>query len=114
MLLISIANHRKQTLGLCYAVNCPIGIKGGEIRDEGATGQGSKPKVGLCGFSVSNLKIDGAQQPQTACQHNRFVITTHIPISGGLLISPKIAQYIGTTKFIVKASSANGTLKHNI
>jgi phosphoribosylformylglycinamidine synthase len=35
----------------------------GEIRDEGATGQGSKPKVGLCGFSVSNLKIDGAQQP---------------------------------------------------
>ena len=36
---------------------------GGEIRDEGATGQGSKPKVGLCGFSVSNLKIDGAQQP---------------------------------------------------
>ena len=36
---------------------------GGEIRDEGATGQGSKPKVGLCGFSVSNLKIDGAKQP---------------------------------------------------
>jgi phosphoribosylformylglycinamidine synthase len=30
---------------------------GGEIRDEGATGRGSKPKVGLCGFSVSNLKI---------------------------------------------------------
>ena len=36
---------------------------GGEIRDEGATGQGSKPKVGLCGFSVSNLKINHAQQP---------------------------------------------------
>ena len=36
---------------------------GGEIRDEGATGQGSKPKVGLCGFSVSNLKIDNALQP---------------------------------------------------
>lgn len=30
---------------------------GGEIRDEGATGRGSKPKVGLTGFSVSNLKI---------------------------------------------------------
>ena len=30
---------------------------GGEIRDEGATGRGSKPKAGLCGFSVSNLKI---------------------------------------------------------
>ncbi len=30
---------------------------GGEIRDEGATGQGARPKVGLCGFSVSHLKI---------------------------------------------------------
>ncbi|BAF61489.1 phosphoribosylformylglycinamidine synthase [Candidatus Vesicomyidisocius calyptogenae] len=36
---------------------------GGEIRDEGSTGQGSKPKVGLCGFSVSNLKIKNAKQP---------------------------------------------------
>ena len=36
---------------------------GGEIRDEGATGRGSKPKVGLCGFSVSNLKIKNAEQP---------------------------------------------------
>ena len=29
---------------------------GGEIRDEGATGRGSKPKAGLCGFSVSDLQ----------------------------------------------------------
>jgi len=36
---------------------------GGEIRDEGATGQGSKPKAGLTGFSVSNLRIPGAVQP---------------------------------------------------
>ncbi len=36
---------------------------GGEIRDEGATGNGSKPKAGLCGFSVSNLKIPGHKQP---------------------------------------------------
>ena len=36
---------------------------GGEIRDEGATGTGSKPKAGLCGFSVSNLKIPGYLQP---------------------------------------------------
>ena len=36
---------------------------GGEIRDEGATGNGSKPKAGLCGFSVSNLQIPGFQQP---------------------------------------------------
>jgi phosphoribosylformylglycinamidine synthase len=33
---------------------------GGEIRDEGATGRGSKPKAGLVGFSVSNLRIPGA------------------------------------------------------
>jgi phosphoribosylformylglycinamidine synthase len=36
---------------------------GGEIRDEGAVGRGSKPKVGLTGFSVSNLQIPGYQQP---------------------------------------------------
>ena len=36
---------------------------GGEIRDEGATGTGGKPKAGLCGFSVSNLRIPGAEQP---------------------------------------------------
>ncbi|HKI60867.1 MAG TPA: phosphoribosylformylglycinamidine synthase [Mariprofundaceae bacterium] len=36
---------------------------GGEIRDEGATGTGAKPKAGLCGFSVSNLRIPGFEQP---------------------------------------------------
>jgi phosphoribosylformylglycinamidine synthase len=36
---------------------------GGEIRDEGATGRGAKPKVGLTGFSVSHLRIPGFVQP---------------------------------------------------
>ncbi len=36
---------------------------GGEIRDEGATGAGSKPKAGITGFSVSNLRIPGGEQP---------------------------------------------------
>ncbi|MEL6722430.1 MAG: phosphoribosylformylglycinamidine synthase [Pseudomonadota bacterium] len=36
---------------------------GGEIRDEGATGIGAKPKAGLCGFSVSDLRIPGCVQP---------------------------------------------------
>jgi len=36
---------------------------GGEIRDEGATGIGARPKAGLTGFSVSNLKIPGMAQP---------------------------------------------------
>ena len=35
---------------------------GGEIRDEGAVGRGSKPKVGLTGFSVSGLKLPGAEE----------------------------------------------------
>jgi phosphoribosylformylglycinamidine synthase len=39
---------------------------GGEIRDEGATGIGAKPKVGLTGFSVSNLRIPGLVQPWEA------------------------------------------------
>ncbi len=36
---------------------------GGEIRDEGATGRGGKPKAGLCGFSVSHLRIPALPQP---------------------------------------------------
>jgi phosphoribosylformylglycinamidine synthase len=36
---------------------------GGEIRDEGATGIGARPKAGLVGFSVSNLRIPGMLQP---------------------------------------------------
>jgi len=36
---------------------------GGEIRDEGATGRGAKPKAGLTGFTVSNLRIPDALQP---------------------------------------------------
>ncbi|CAM3029482.1 phosphoribosylformylglycinamidine synthase [Vibrio rarus] len=36
---------------------------GGEIRDEGATGIGGKPKAGLVGFTTSNLRIPGFEQP---------------------------------------------------
>jgi phosphoribosylformylglycinamidine synthase len=36
---------------------------GGEIRDEGATGRGAKPKAGLAGFTVSNLMLPDAVQP---------------------------------------------------
>ena len=36
---------------------------GGEIRDEGAVGRGSRPKAGLAGFSVSDLRIPGCIQP---------------------------------------------------
>src|SRR5580693_7865034 len=36
---------------------------GGEIRDEGATGRGAKPKAGLTGFAVSSLRIPGFERP---------------------------------------------------
>ena len=43
---------------------------GGEIRDEGATGTGSHPKAGLCGFSVSHLRIPDFPQPWETWQDN--------------------------------------------
>jgi len=36
---------------------------GGELRDEGATGRGGRPKAGLTGFTVSNLAVPGWEQP---------------------------------------------------
>jgi phosphoribosylformylglycinamidine synthase len=44
---------------------------GGEIRDEGATGRGSKPKAGLTGFTVSHLRFDDAPQPWESDHHGR-------------------------------------------
>jgi len=44
---------------------------GGEIRDEGATGRGAKPKAGLVGYSVSNLRIPGAPQPWETAEYGR-------------------------------------------
>ncbi|MEE8057389.1 MAG: phosphoribosylformylglycinamidine synthase [Pseudomonadales bacterium] len=57
---------------------------GGEIRDEGAVGRGSKPKVGLCGFTVSNLHIDGYHQPWELNygKPNRIVSALDIMIEG--------------------------------
>lgn len=57
---------------------------GGEIRDEGATGIGGKPKAGLCGFSVSNLRIPGFEQPweQHFGKPERIVTALDIMIDG--------------------------------
>ncbi len=59
---------------------------GGEIRDEGATGRGSKPKAGLTGFTVSNLRIPGAEQPweKDHGKPNRIVSALDIMIEGPL------------------------------
>ncbi len=57
---------------------------GGEIRDEGATGTGSKPKAGLTGFSVSNLRIPGGEQPweQDFGKPGRIVSALDIMLEG--------------------------------
>lgn len=59
---------------------------GGEIRDEGATGIGSKPKAGLTGFTVSNLKIPGATREweQDFGKPTRIVSPLEIMIEGPL------------------------------
>ncbi len=44
---------------------------GGEIRDEGATGIGGKPKAGLAGFTVSNLRIPEFVQPWEAFDYGK-------------------------------------------
>jgi phosphoribosylformylglycinamidine synthase len=57
---------------------------GGEIRDEGATGRGAKPKAGLVGFSVSNLRIPGHVQPweQDFGKPDRIVPALQIMLEG--------------------------------
>jgi phosphoribosylformylglycinamidine synthase len=59
---------------------------GGEIRDEGATGVGSKPKAGLTGFSVSNLNIPDFAQPweQSYGKPGRIATPLQIMIDGPL------------------------------
>ncbi|MBD3610706.1 MAG: phosphoribosylformylglycinamidine synthase, partial [Gammaproteobacteria bacterium] len=79
---------------------------GGEIRDEGATGRGSKPKAGLSGFSVSNLNIPGFKQPweQAYGKPDRIVSALDIMVDGPLGAAafnnefgrPNIAGYFRT------------------
>ncbi|MDH5711375.1 MAG: phosphoribosylformylglycinamidine synthase [Gammaproteobacteria bacterium] len=90
---------------------------GGEIRDEGATGRGSKPKVGLSGFSVSNLKIPGFEQPWETDngKPNRIVSALDIMIEGPIGSAafnnefgrPNIAGYFRTFEETVPGAEGN-------
>jgi phosphoribosylformylglycinamidine synthase len=60
-ILMKVETHNHPT-GISPYPGAATG-SGGEIRDEGATGRGARPKAGLTGFSVSNLRIPGAEQP---------------------------------------------------
>ena len=60
-ILMKVETHNHRT-AICPWPGASTG-SGGEIRDEGATGIGGKPKAGLVGFSVSNLRIPEFVQP---------------------------------------------------
>ncbi len=81
------------TLMKCETHNHPTAISpfpgaatgsGGEIRDEAATGRGAKPKAGLCGFSVSHLRIPDFEQPweTTAGKPERVASALQIMLEG--------------------------------
>jgi phosphoribosylformylglycinamidine synthase len=59
--VIKVETHNHPT-AIAPVPGAATGI-GGEIRDEAATGRGAKSKMGLSGYSVSNLEIPGAKQP---------------------------------------------------
>lgn len=89
---------------------------GGEIRDEGAVGRGSKPKAGLTGFSVSNLNIPGYEQPweQVYGKPDRIVSALDIMVEGPLggaafnneFGRPNVCGYFRS--FELPAAGANG------
>jgi len=60
-LLMKVETHNHPT-GISPYPGASTGA-GGEIRDEGATGRGAKPKAGLCGFSVSHLRLPERREP---------------------------------------------------
>lgn len=60
-LVIKVETHNHPT-AIAPAQGAATGA-GGEIRDEGATGRGAKPKMGLAGYTVSNLMIPSRTQP---------------------------------------------------
>ncbi|PFH53674.1 hypothetical protein AMATHDRAFT_136638 [Amanita thiersii Skay4041] len=63
-ILIKVETHNHPTAVSPYS-GAATG-SGGEIRDEGSVGRGSRPKAGLAGFTVSNLLIPGFEQPWEA------------------------------------------------
>jgi phosphoribosylformylglycinamidine synthase len=91
---------------------------GGEIRDEGATGRGGKPKAGLVGFTVSNLRLPGAVQPweKDHGKPGRIVTALDIMVEGPLGAAafnnefgrPAICGYFRTYEAEVPAAPAEG------
>ena len=86
---------------------------GGEIRDEGATGRGSKPKAGLTGYSVSNLRLPKLPQPWETPENKPARIASPLqimlegPIGGASFNNefgrPNIAGYFRTYEQSISA-----------
>jgi phosphoribosylformylglycinamidine synthase len=85
---------------------------GGEIRDEGATGRGARPKAGLAGFSVSHLHLPGAAEPWEAEGADRpghiasaLQIMTEGPLGGAAFNNefgrPNLAGYFRSYEQVV-------------
>jgi len=80
--VIKVETHNHPT-AIAPVPGAATGI-GGEIRDEAATGRGAKSKMGLSGFSVSNLAIPGYEQPweQPYGKPDRIVSALDIMLDG--------------------------------
>ncbi|MDR3419597.1 MAG: phosphoribosylformylglycinamidine synthase [Nevskia sp.] len=81
-LLMKVETHNHPT-GISPHPGAGTGA-GGEIRDEAATGRGARPKAGLCGFTVSNLRIPGFEQPweQDLGRPPQMASALHIMLDG--------------------------------
>ena len=98
---------------------------GGEIRDEGATGRGGKPKAGLCGFSVSNLRIPDFTQAwelasdQTWGKPERIASALQIMLDGPIGAAafnnefgrPNVLGYFRTYEQSIHGDSPRATLR---
>jgi phosphoribosylformylglycinamidine synthase len=97
---------------------------GGEIRDEGATGRGGKPKAGLVGFTVSDLRIPGALEPWEPAAEawigapsriaSALEIMTDGPLGGAAFNNefgrPAILGYFRTFESTVGEGATSGTV----
>ena len=116
-LVIKVETHNHPT-AIAPAQGAATGA-GGEIRDEGATGRGAKPKMGLAGYTVSNLMIPKAIQPweSTSGKPSRIAsaldIMIEAPIGAAAFANefgrPNLSGYFRTYEQSLPALDVNTT-----